>query len=157
MTPERMRLLDSIGFRWPEPRGEALWNRHFSELVEYKNMVRSQQQHLQLPHAPIYSTLLHPFCILSKTSHAFYGVFMLLVLSPDGTLQFPDQAEREREYWCGSSLRLVISFCNDADTHAFEIIINSSISCSLSISLALSWQLLGDGLQPSETTKRRDG
>ena len=36
MTAERMRLLDSIGFRWPEPRGEALWNRRWMKANHHK-------------------------------------------------------------------------------------------------------------------------
>ncbi|KAL7429044.1 hypothetical protein ACHAXH_003806 [Discostella pseudostelligera] len=35
MTPERVRLLTKIGFKWPEPRVQ-IWDKHFNELVEYK-------------------------------------------------------------------------------------------------------------------------
>lgn len=39
MTPQRMRLLTKIGFKWPEPRVQ-IWDKHFNELVAYKNRVR---------------------------------------------------------------------------------------------------------------------
>jgi hypothetical protein len=40
MTPERVRLLTKIGFKWPEPRVQ-IWDKHFNELVEYKRTVRT--------------------------------------------------------------------------------------------------------------------
>jgi hypothetical protein len=39
MTDERRRLLESIGFKWAEQKGQASWERRFNELVAYKNMV----------------------------------------------------------------------------------------------------------------------
>ena len=39
MTEERRRLLESIGFKWAELKGQASWERRFNELVAYKNEV----------------------------------------------------------------------------------------------------------------------
>lgn len=39
MTQERKQLLESIGFKWAEPKGKASWNKRYNELVAYKNEV----------------------------------------------------------------------------------------------------------------------
>jgi hypothetical protein len=33
----KIRALESIGFEWAQPKGEAAWMRRYQELVEYKN------------------------------------------------------------------------------------------------------------------------
>jgi hypothetical protein len=41
MNEERRRNLESIGFKWAELKGQASWEKRFSELLAYKNEVRS--------------------------------------------------------------------------------------------------------------------
>ncbi len=38
LTAERVQLLESIGFKWAEPRDET-WDNHFNALVAYKEEV----------------------------------------------------------------------------------------------------------------------
>jgi hypothetical protein len=41
MTEERRRHLESIDFKWAEQKGQASWEKRFSELVAYKSEVCS--------------------------------------------------------------------------------------------------------------------
>lgn len=36
LTRERKRHLESICFRWAEPKGQEAWEKRYHELVEYK-------------------------------------------------------------------------------------------------------------------------
>mmetsp|Transcript_20450 Transcript_20450/g.33401 ORF Transcript_20450/g.33401 Transcript_20450/m.33401 type:complete len:455 (+) Transcript_20450:134-1498(+) len=38
MTLEQCKLLESIGFKWAKPKGQAAWNKRFDELKEYQKM-----------------------------------------------------------------------------------------------------------------------
>jgi hypothetical protein len=40
MTEEKIRSLESIGFKWARLTGEELWNQRYSDLVAFKNEVR---------------------------------------------------------------------------------------------------------------------
>ena len=70
MTEERLQLLNSIGFKWSEPRGQALWNKRFSELVEYKDKVCSHH-HLLLP-------IVYPLDILSFVNFTLSAFVLVL-------------------------------------------------------------------------------
>jgi hypothetical protein len=37
LTTRQVQMIDELGFEWAKPRGETLWNIHFSELVAYKS------------------------------------------------------------------------------------------------------------------------
>ena len=39
MTRERQLLLESIGFKWAEQKGQVAWDKRFNELVEFKREV----------------------------------------------------------------------------------------------------------------------
>jgi hypothetical protein len=39
MTPERIQLLEGIDFKWGEVKGQAAWEKRYSELVAFKNKV----------------------------------------------------------------------------------------------------------------------
>ena len=39
LTRERKRHLESIGFRWAEPKGQEAWEKRYRELVEFKAKV----------------------------------------------------------------------------------------------------------------------
>ncbi|KAL7538351.1 hypothetical protein ACHAXR_011290 [Thalassiosira sp. AJA248-18] len=39
MSLERKDLLESVGFKWAEPKGQAAWEKRFKELVEFKRQV----------------------------------------------------------------------------------------------------------------------
>ena len=39
MTRERQRLLEGIGMKWAEPKGQAAWDKRYKELVEFKKEV----------------------------------------------------------------------------------------------------------------------
>jgi hypothetical protein len=39
MTPEKVQLLESIGFKWADPTGQELWDERFSELANFKRKV----------------------------------------------------------------------------------------------------------------------
>lgn len=36
LTLNRQRQLESIGFRWAEPKGQAAWEKRFNELVAFQ-------------------------------------------------------------------------------------------------------------------------
>lgn len=40
MTQERIAMLASIDFKWAKLSGQALWEQHFNELVDFKKEVR---------------------------------------------------------------------------------------------------------------------
>ena len=40
MTEEKIRSLESIGFKWARLTGEELWNQRYSDLVAFKKEVR---------------------------------------------------------------------------------------------------------------------
>ena len=40
MTTERIRLLEAVGFKWAEPKGQAAWDKRYNELVQFKHKVR---------------------------------------------------------------------------------------------------------------------
>ena len=39
LTRERKRHLESIGFRWAEPKGQEAWEKRYHELVAFKAKV----------------------------------------------------------------------------------------------------------------------
>lgn len=39
LTRERQRQLESIGFKWAVPKGQAAWEKRFNELVAFKAKV----------------------------------------------------------------------------------------------------------------------
>ena len=45
MTGERRRLLESIDFKWAEPKGQASWEKRFKELVAFKSEVANSFLH----------------------------------------------------------------------------------------------------------------
>ena len=143
MTTERMRLLDSIGFRWPEPRGQALWDRRFNELVEYKNEVWIQQ-HQQLPYSPIYSKYFFIHFAFRQNLMRSTVCLCFCTFTRLDTVISRQSRERKRIlvrssiYYFGAFVYL--SWCKDADTHAFDIIIiYSSHTHTHTVSLALAW------------------
>jgi len=58
MTQERISQLNSIGFRWAEPKGRELWNMRFNELKEYKEKVRHTASTLDVLVCEVFITFL---------------------------------------------------------------------------------------------------
>ena len=48
LTRERKRHLESIGFRWAEPKGQEAWEKRYRELVEFKAKVYTVVERLDL-------------------------------------------------------------------------------------------------------------
>ena len=75
LTLNRQRQLESIGFRWAEPKGQAAWEKRFNELVAFQAKVSTLWR--------LYTSLLACLQVLSWSSS--------LYVSQDWSLQLPYQ------------------------------------------------------------------
>ena len=81
MTQEKIRLLDSIGFRWAAPRGQTVWNKRFRELSAFKEKVG------HFGHANY-----HLHFLRTNVRHPYF-LFISNCPSQEGHCNFPTQSK----------------------------------------------------------------